>query len=45
MFDQILQLVKEHMNNNPQIASNIPPEKQEAVNNEIATHVTNGIKN
>ena len=45
MFDQILQLVKEHMNNNPEVSSNIPPEKQEAVNNEIATHVTNGLKN
>src|SRR5690242_46207 len=45
MFDQILQLVKEHIGNNPQVTSNIPPEKQEAVNNEIATHITNGIKN
>ncbi len=44
MFDQILQLVKEHLGNNPQVASNIPPEKQDEVNNEIASHITNGLK-
>ena len=40
MFDQILGLVKEQMSNNSEIAAAIPTEKQEAVNNEIATHVT-----
>ena len=45
MFDQILDLVKEHMGNNPQISSAIPADKQEAVNNEIASHVTNGLQN
>ncbi len=45
MFDQILALVKEHMNNNPQIASSVPPEKQDDVSNEIAGHITNNLKN
>src|SRR5689334_13499879 len=44
MFDQILQLVKEHMGNNPQISSAIPADQQDAVHNEIASHVTDGLK-
>src|SRR4051812_7240781 len=45
MFNEILDLVKQHMGNNPTITSNIPPEKEDAVHREIASHVTNGIKN
>lgn len=41
MFDQILELVKEHLANNPQIAAAIPAGQEEAVHNEIATHITN----
>jgi hypothetical protein len=41
MFDQILELVKEHLGNNPQVAAAIPPGQEEAVHNEIATHVAN----
>lgn len=44
MFDQILQLVKEHLGNNPQVASTIPQEKADAVHEEIATHITNGLQ-
>src|SRR3954467_9892875 len=44
MFDQILQLVKEHMGNNPQVTSAIPSDQQDAVHNEIAGHITNGLK-
>lgn len=44
MFDQILQLVKEHIGNNPQVTSAIPADKREDVNNEIATHITNGLQ-
>jgi len=43
MFDQILQLVKDHLGNNPQISSAIPSDKREAVHNEIASHVTTGL--
>ena len=45
MFDQILQLVKEHMAENPQVAAQIPPEQAEAVHQEIAAHLTNGLQN
>jgi len=44
MFDEILQTVKQHLNNNPQISSAIPADKQDAVHNEIAGHITNGLQ-
>src|SRR6478672_2373665 len=44
MFDEILQLVKDHMGSNPQISSTIPADQQDAIHNEIASHVTNGLK-
>jgi hypothetical protein len=43
MFDEILQAVKEHLANNPQIAAAIPPGQEDAVHNEIATHVANSL--
>lgn len=45
MFDQILQQVKEHMGNNPEIAAAIPPEQADAVHQEIANHINNGLQN
>ncbi len=45
MFDQILQLVKDHIGNDPQIAQHIPPEQADAVHQEIAEHITNGLQN
>ena len=45
MFDDILNLVKEHLGNNPEIASAIPAGQQDAVHKEIATHVTNNLNN
>lgn len=45
MYDQILQLVKQHLENDPQVASTIPEQQKEAVHNEVAQHVTEGIKN
>jgi hypothetical protein len=44
MFDQILQLVKEQMGNNPQIASALPAHQTADIHNEIATHITNGLQ-
>jgi hypothetical protein len=44
MFDQILQLVKEHMGNNPEIAAALPGDQADAIHNEIATHITNGLQ-
>ena len=45
MFDQILDMVKDHLGNNPQISAAIPAGQQDAVQREIATHVTNGLQN
>lgn len=45
MFDQILQMVQEHMNNNPQVAAAIPAEQTDAIHQEIAGHITNGLQN
>lgn len=44
MFDQILQMVKDHLNTNPQVAGTIPAEHADDVHQEIATQVTNGLK-
>lgn len=43
MFDQILDLVKQHMGTNPQISSAIPAGQADEVHNEIASHITNGL--
>ena len=43
MFDQILSLIKEHVGNNPAVSSVIPAEQQDAIHQEIASHVTNGL--
>ena len=43
MFDQILDLVKQHMGNNPQVASAIPAGQQDEVHREIASQITNGL--
>ena len=43
MFDQILNLVKDHLGSNPQISSAIPAGQEDAVHNEIASHITNGL--
>ncbi|WP_181304202.1 DUF937 domain-containing protein [Rufibacter sp. XAAS-G3-1] len=43
MFDQILGLVKQHLGNNPQVASAIPAGQADAVHTEIAHQVTNGL--
>ena len=44
MFEQILQLVKDHIGNDPQIAQHIPPEQADAVHQAIAEHVTNTLQ-
>jgi uncharacterized protein YidB (DUF937 family) len=43
MFDQILDLVKQHIGSNPQISSAIPAGQADEVHKEIASHVTNGL--
>src|ERR1700750_2671458 len=41
MFEDILNAVKQHFAENPEIAQHIPAEQQEAIHQEIASHVTN----
>ena len=43
MFDQILDLVKQQVGSNPQVASAIPPGQEQAVHTEIAHQVTHGL--
>lgn len=43
MFEQIVQLVKEHLGSNQQVASAIPAGQEDAVHQEIANHITQGI--
>jgi hypothetical protein len=44
MFDQILQMVKDQMGGNPQIANAIPSGQHDAVHHEIATQVSQGLQ-
>jgi hypothetical protein len=44
MFDQILNLVKEHIGGNPEVSSAIPAERQDEVHHEIANHIQEGLK-
>lgn len=43
MFDQILDLVKEHLGNNPEVSAAIPADQQDAIHNEIANHLNNAV--
>jgi len=43
MFEQIVDLVKQHLNSNPQIAAGIPASQENQVHQEIATQITNGL--
>ena len=43
MFDQILNLVKEHLEADPKVANAIPEDQKKAVHEEIANHLTQNI--
>jgi hypothetical protein len=45
MFDQILDLVKQHMGNNPEIASAVPPGQEDQLHHEIASHINGALAN
>jgi hypothetical protein len=45
MFDEVLKMVKDHIGNNPQVASAIPPGQHEQVSHEVATQITHGLAN
>lgn len=44
MFDQILDLVKEQMRGNPQVAGAIPKEREDEIQREVATQVNQGLE-
>jgi hypothetical protein len=44
MFDQILDLVKNQLGGNPQVAQQIPVDKAGEIHHEVAAHVNEGIK-
>ncbi|MGI4022781.1 MAG: DUF937 domain-containing protein [Janthinobacterium lividum] len=44
MFDQILDLVKNQIGNNPQASAAIPADQQDAVSHEVASHIQEGFK-
>lgn len=44
MFDQILKLVKDHFNQNPELTESIPADQTEDVHNEVATHLNDHLK-
>ena len=44
MFDEILKMVKDHLGNNQEVSS-LPADQQDAVHHEVATQVTNELKN
>jgi hypothetical protein len=45
MFDEILKMVKDHLGNNQEMSSAIPADQQDAVHHEVATQMTNALKN
>ncbi|WP_069657747.1 hypothetical protein [Arcticibacter eurypsychrophilus] len=44
MFGQILDLVKNQLGGNPEVVSTIPNDKVDAVCNEVAAHINDGLK-
>jgi hypothetical protein len=45
MFDEILKMVKDHLGNNQEVSSALPADQQDAVHHEVATQMTNALKN
>jgi len=43
MFDQIVKLVKEHLESDPAVADAIPEDQKQAVHEEIANHITKNL--
>lgn len=45
MFDQVLNAVRQHLDQDPAVARQIPAEHREEVHQEVAKGVTDGLKN
>jgi hypothetical protein len=44
MFDELLKLVKDHINENPEVSNAIPGDQSEAVSHEVASQLKNGMQ-
>lgn len=45
MFDEIVNLVKHQLGNNPQVAPVLPAGQEDAIHEEVATQITHGLAN
>ena len=45
MYEEILQLVKEHLTNDPEVSATVPAETADSVHEEIAQQIHAGIQN
>lgn len=45
MFDEIVNMVKHKLGNNPEVAASIPSGQADAVHREVATQITHGLAN
>jgi len=45
MYEEILQLVKEHLTNDPGVSATVPAEKADSVHEEVAQQINTGIQN
>ena len=45
MFDEIVNMVKNQLGNNPQVSQSLPTGKEEAIHHEVATQITHGLAN
>jgi len=45
MFDQLLQMVRDHVGTAPLAAAGLAPEQADAVHQEIASHLNQGLQN
>jgi hypothetical protein len=43
MLDEIVQMVKDHLANNPAVANAIPADQADAIHTEIANHIANTV--
>jgi uncharacterized protein YidB (DUF937 family) len=45
MFDEIVNMVKHQLGNNPQVAQLVPQGQEDAIHHEVATQITHGLAN
>ena len=45
MYEEILQVVKEHLSNDPEVSATVPAEQADSVHREIADQIHTGLQN